>query len=210
MRGKSLEHMRRRTFLAVLAAGVFDIAAENAGNEAPTARGADMSSTRKPKMTQFRHWMHGLGDEPKSTAQALKDAGFDCVVAAGAENIEAVNSAGMESWLCGGAFGLGSLAADDGVKAVDVAGETRVWFGSGCPNNPGLRKQNLGAYDKMAATPGVKGILVDGCRFASPASGLDAFLTCFCDACRAKADELGLDFDAMKRDVAALRSVVTG
>jgi len=161
-------------------------------------------------MAQCKYWMHGFGGEPKTTAAALKAAGFDCVVASGAANIQAVNAAGMESWLCGGAFGLGAFAADDAVKAVNVAGGPRAWFGSGCPNNPKLREQNLESYRQMATTPGVEGILVDGCRFASPASGLGAFLTCFCDTCRVKAAKLGLDFEAMKRDVAALHGVFSG
>jgi len=154
--------------------------------------------------------MHGCGgDDKKATAKALKEAGFDMVVAGG-DAVAAVTAEGMESWLCGGAFGLGDLKDDDAYKAVDLAGGPQVWFGSGCPNNATLRERNLGSYRKMAATPGISGILVDGCRFASPASGLHPFLTCFCDTCRDKAGKLGFDFEAMKRDVAALNDALTG
>ena len=161
-------------------------------------------------MATYRYWMHGLGGDPTTTAAALRDAGFDCVVAPGGPAaIEAVNNAGMESWLCGGAFGLGDLS-DDSVKAIDIAGKPQVWFGSGCPNNQTIRDRNLKSYEQLAATPGVKGVLVDGCRFASPAAGLAAFFTCFCDRCRDKAGKLGLDFEAMKRDATELCDVLAG
>ena len=161
-------------------------------------------------MKKCRYWMHGFGgDDPKTTAQAMKDAGLDIVVAGGDAVIEAVNAAGMSSWLCGGAFGLGGHK-DDAYKAVDILGEPQVWFGAGCPNNPEIREGNLKSYEKMAATAGIKGILVDGCRFASPASGLGPFLTCFCDTCRDKAARLGFDFDAMRRDVKALHGALSG
>ena len=149
--------------------------------------------------------MHGFGGDPATTARALKEAGFDAVVSGPAEAVTAV---GMEAWLCGGAFGLPSDAPDT-MKALDVKGQRRIWFGSGCPNHPELRERNAQSYRKMAQTPGITGILVDGCRFASPASGLDAYLTCFCDICRDKALRLGFSFDRMRRDVGILRDVVT-
>lgn len=161
-------------------------------------------------MATCRYWMHGCGgDDKKATAKALKEAGFDVVVAGG-DAVAAVTAEGMESWVCGGAFGLGDLKDEDAYKAVDLAGGPQVWFSSGCPNNATLRERNLGSCRKMAATPGISGILVDGCRFASPASGLHPFLTCFCDTCRDKAGKLGFDFEAMKRDVAALHDALTG
>ena len=157
----------------------------------------------------WTYWMHGFGgDKPKETAHALKAMGFGRVVAGGAAVIKAVAEAGMRPWVCGGAFGLGDLKDDDSVKAVSITGDRQVWFNSGCPNCQVLRDRNLDAYRKMATTPDIEGILVDGCRFASPASGLDAFLTCFCKTCRDKAHALGCDFDAMKRDVARLRATL--
>jgi len=162
-------------------------------------------------MATCSYWMHGFGgDDPKATAKALKAAGFGVVVAGGAAVIEAVRDAGMTSWLCGGAFGLGDLKDDDSHKALDITGQPQIWFGSGCPNDTVLRDRNLESYKKMAATEGVIGILVDGCRFASPASGLGAFLTCFCDRCRDKASRLGFDFAQMKQDVQALHKALTG
>lgn len=150
--------------------------------------------------------MHGFGGEDSvATARALKDAGFDVVVSG---PTDAVTAAGMEAWLCGGAFGLPGEGADQ-LKAVNDRGNRHIWFGSGCPNQPPLRERNLENYRKMAQTPGITGILVDGCRFASPASGLDGYLTCFCDVCREKAGRLGFDFAKMRRDVIVLREAFT-
>ncbi|OPZ83480.1 MAG: hypothetical protein BWY76_02251 [bacterium ADurb.Bin429] len=47
-------------------------------------------------------------------------------------------------------------------------------------------------------------MFLDGIRFASPASGLEAFCTCFCEHCARAAEALGLDFERMQRDVTAL------
>ena len=196
--------MPRRMFLGIAAAG----AAHVGGRAFAGTRNAESQGEEGSKMTKCKHWMHGFGgDDPKATAEALKDAGFDIVVAGGPA-VEAVKAAGMDPWLCGGAFGLGSHKDDDSCKAVDITGKPQIWFGSGCPNNSALREGNLESYRKMAATEGIKGILVDGCRFASPASGLGPFLTCFCDACRDKAGRLGFDFEEMKRDVEALHAML--
>ena len=148
------------------------------------------------------YWMHGFGGEPKATAKAMRAMGFDIVVAGGAETIVAVREAGMRAWLCGGAFGIGDT--EDAHKAVEILGEPQMWFGSGSPNDPEVRAKNLESYKAMAKTEGIEGILVDGCRYASPASGLRAFLTDFSDHAQRAAADLGFDFDAMKRDVRAL------
>ena len=193
----------RRTFLhwAAATAGAVPLMATAAGQEASVA-----SSARK---TGYTYWMHGIGKgDPKEQAKALREAGFNIVVAGGDAVIEAVREAGMDSWLCGGAFGLGDLAKDDSHKAVDITGKPQVWFGSGSPNDPVILDRNLKAYEKMAATEGVKGILVDGCRFASPASGIQAFFTDFSVHSEKKASALGFDFEKMRQDVKALYDLV--
>lgn len=195
----------RRTFLSAAAAGAAHLAAVS-----PSGRAMASSRKEDRAVSKCRYWMHGLRGDPKVTAKALADAGFDIVVAGGDKVIEAVGAAGMKSWLCGGAFGLGKFGKDDSHKARDLSGRPQVWFSSGCPNDPAIRNGNLKSYETMAATPGIKGILVDGCRFASPASGLDPFFTCFCERCQAKAGKLGFDFDAIKRDAKALRDALTG
>ncbi len=186
--------MSRRRFLGTTAA--LSVAAGAAAN-------AEDSDVKK-----HQYWMHGFGGDPKTTAPAMKDAGFDIVVAGGDKVIEAVNGAGMDAWLCGGAFGLGSLGEDDTHKAIDITGKPQIWFGSGSPNSPEIRGRNLEAYTKMAATEGIKGILVDGCRFASPASGIGPFFTDFSAHSEKKAGELGFDFERLKSDVRALYDLV--
>ena len=158
-------------------------------------------------MTSFRYWMHGMAKENATeTARALVDAGFSVVVAGGEANVRAVADVGMESWLCGGAFRIQSSEAD--YLAVSITGEPREWFRSGCPNEPAIRARNIEQYRALAATEAVAGVLVDGCRFASPASGLDAFLTCFCPRCEKRAADTGFDSEAMRRDVMALREAI--
>lgn len=193
----------RRTFLGV--AGAAWLAAATPATADDTNAAA--APRKEPTMTRYKHWMHGFGGEaPNVTAKALRAAGFDVVVAGGDAVIAAVREAGMEAWLCGGAFGAG--ADEDALKAVDLRGDRHIWFGSGCPNQPLIRERNLKSYATMAATKDVQGILVDGCRFASPASGLRAFFTCFCDVCREKAAKLDCDFGAMRRDASALLELI--
>lgn len=159
-------------------------------------------------MNTCKYWMHGFGgDDPKATAKAMREAGLNCVVAGGDAIIAAIRGEGMTAWQCGGAFGAGQ--EDEPWLAVDIHGQRQKWFGSGCPNQQTLRDRNLKSYEALAKTPGLEGILVDGCRFASPASGLNAYFTCFCDVCREKALRLGLDFSRMKNDAAALFSLLS-
>ncbi len=210
MEDEATRDMPRRTFLGLAAAGTAELAVGLSPSGANRAAGASGQKEDR-SMRTCRYWMHGFRGEPKATAKALKAAGFDVVVAGGAAVIEAVNAAGMRSWLCGGAFGLGGKSkAGDRYKAVDITGRPQVWFSSGCPNSQVLRDGNLKSYEKMAATPGIAGILVDGCRFASPASGMGPFFTCFCETCRKKAGGLGFDFDRIQRDVRALYDSLTG
>jgi hypothetical protein len=55
---------------------------------------------------------------------------------------------------------------------------------------------------------GLAGIFVDGCRFASPASGLMPFLTDFSIHSERRAADLGFDFALMKRDAVALLALL--
>jgi hypothetical protein len=193
-----MSDMSRRHFIAAAAAAAA-FGSVHAASEASNAAASSNS---------FRYWMHGFGgDDPRATAKAMKDMGFGVVVAGGENVIAAVKEQGMDSWLCGGAFGLGS--AGDDQKAIDIEGNPQVWFGSGSPNSAKIREQNLKSYEDMVKTEGISGILVDGCRFASPASGLMPFLTDFSDMSKQKAETLGFDFVRMKQDVTALHASIT-
>lgn len=154
-------------------------------------------------------WMHGLATPPGDHVKFLADNGIGTVVAGGApETVEACAAHGVALYLCSGAYGRGGFS--DAHLSVDVNGDRQVWFGSTCPNQPAVREANLKGIAAMAATGGIAGIYIDGCRFASPASGLEAFFTCFCAVCEEKAHEWGYDFARMKTDATALYRMIKG
>jgi hypothetical protein len=146
-------------------------------------------------------------DDPGSCAADLAARGFRGVVLSAATEpaLEAAQQHGLDAYLCFGAFGLRS-DADEASLAHDVDGIPRVWFSSGCPNDPGLAESRLEQACRAAGKPGLRGIFVDGARFASPASpeGFDAFWTCFCPRCVRKAGDMGMDAGAMEKAVRAM------
>ena len=155
-------------------------------------------------------WMHGLGADPENGAKHLKDLGFKAVVG-GASSSEAVLSQGMDYYICSGAYRGPAFKGEEWL-AQDPWGNKHEWFGSTCPTRKEVRSYNLEQIRRMAATPGIKGILIDGARFASPTSGktTDALFTCFCPECMAKAKSMGFDVDEMKMAVATLHDFVHG
>ena len=154
-------------------------------------------------------WMHGLGKPSKDHVDFLADNGFGVVVADGSpETVAACAARGVTLYMCSGAFGKGGHP--DEFLSIDVNGDRRIWFGSTCPNQPAVREANLESIAGMAATEGIAGIYIDGCRFASPASGREAFFTCFCPVCEEKAHLSGYDFARMQADVTALYRSITG
>lgn len=153
--------------------------------------------------------MFGMdSDDPGSCAANLAARGFDGVVLSAAPEpvLEAVRRHGLDAYLCFGAFSLRSDTADDAGLARDIYGIARKWFSSGCPNDPGLAEFRLEQVCRAAGKPGIRGIFVDGARFASPASpeGFDAFWTCFCPRCVRRAGDMGMDAGAMEKAVRAL------
>jgi hypothetical protein len=153
--------------------------------------------------------MHGLAGPPEEHLRFLADNGFGAVVAgATPETAAACAARGIALYLCSGAYGRGGYA--DEYLSVDVNGGRQVWFGSTCPNQPAVREANLRGIAAMAATDGIAGLYIDGCRFASPASGLEAFFTCFCPVCEEKAHRWGYDFPRMKADATALYRLIKG
>ncbi len=196
--------LNRRAFL--------ELAALTGGLAAGAVNTVAAASAEEAKMNTpdgaYRYWIYGCGDKPAETCKAMKELGYHVVVGGDAKTVEAITAAGMEAWQCGGAFGTGEDDKEN--LALDISGTPRVWFGSGSPNSPVLRERNLKSYESMAAMPGVTGVLVDGCRFASPASGLMAFLTDFSAHSEKKAAALGFDFARIRQDVTALHAAVTG
>ncbi|NLT16714.1 MAG: hypothetical protein GXY11_03705, partial [Clostridiales bacterium] len=155
------------------------------------------------------YYMFGMDpDDPESCAADLAARGFGGVVLSAATEsaLEAARRHGLDVYLCFGAFSLRSDAVDGASLALDANGIPRKWFSSGCPNDTGLAEFRLEQVCRAAGKPGIRGIFVDGARFASPASpeGFDAFWTCFCPRCVRRAGDMGMDAGAMEKGVRAL------
>lgn len=153
----------------------------------------------------------GLPKEDRANAARLfAERGFDSISVGAVEDAESVRptlDAGLRVWLCRASFTVRQLSDPDAAPllARDVDGEPRSWFGSGCPNQPALRAAHLTEVRRAAEAGVFAGWLLDGIRFASPNAG-EAFFTCFCDRCSLTAQQLGFDFESMRRDVRALRN----
>lgn len=138
----------------------------------------------------MKKYMFGLGADAAASAKLLKDMGYDAVALSqgNASAFAAARDAGLETYLCYGAHSLGDFPQKTH-GARDCFGNEAKWFGSGCPNSVELRDARLHAALEFAAgVEGLKGVLVDGARFASFASeeGVNAFFGCFCDKCMLK------------------------
>jgi len=154
----------------------------------------------------MQYWMFGAGsDIPKSLA-LLKNLGFQAVVGNDPALIEEAGQLGLSVYLCSGAYGASAPFDGEEYLARDINGKPQLWFGSTCPNQPDVRRHNLTQIAEMAGTDGIRGVFIDGVRFASPASSpmADAFYTCFCPVCEAKAKKMGLDFARMRAAVGVL------
>jgi len=135
-------------------------------------------------------------------AKWISEKGFDFAVGSGDEDfITLCHRYHLKPWACLGTFHPPSK--DEKYLCVSITGERKEWFYSGCPNNPDVIDYAIERYGKQAEKD-VYGIFCDGIRFASPASGLEAFFTCFCNHCEKRAIELGLDFQRMKNHVSTL------
>lgn len=155
-------------------------------------------------------WMHGCGSQPEEGARHLKELGFEAVVASeGAA--DAVLSEGMDFYVCSGAY-RGPQFQDESWMAEDMWGRKQEWFSSTCPTRSEVRSYNLEQVRRLAARPHIKGILIDGARFASPSSGssTDAFFTCFCPHCMEKAKRMGFDVKEMRMAAATLYDYLHG
>ena len=129
----------------------------------------------------------------------MKALGFSTVVLGGnKEQLALSKSMGFKTYAFTGTFSRSKDFQDEGYLAVDVEGTPREWFGSTCPNERGVRRANLRLIEGILSDTEAEGIMLDGCRFASPASGLGPFFTCFCKRCESRARELGYDFKRMK------------
>lgn len=146
-----------------------------------------------------RLWMYGAGKDPSANIEKLKALGFEAVVG-GEETAKAAVEAGLKAYIATGAYRGPDFKGEE-FKARDLFGKPQDWFGSTCPTRSEVRAYNLSQIRRLAKTPGIEGVIIDGARFASPASGetSEAFFTCFCPRCMAKAESMGFDSELMKK-----------
>ena len=150
-------------------------------------------------------WMHGIDQQNKEgSIGKLAGLGFDAVVLPyDTECLTLASDSGLTAYVFSGTYSAAGEFRHDEYLARDVVGNSHVWFGSTCPNQPEVRQMNLDLVCTYASDARVKGIMLDGARFASPCSSDDfeAFFTCFCPVCRNKSMAAGYDFDRMQHDV---------
>ncbi|MDW7656526.1 MAG: hypothetical protein SCM11_05045 [Bacillota bacterium] len=162
----------------------------------------------------MRPYIFGIDRQnPLACARELAIRGIGAIVIGGrpdAAIIEAADRYNLDVYACFGAFSLRDDFANVTHWCQDLNQVPQRWFSSGCPNDPDLRQARLDEAAAIARTPGLKGIFVDGARFASPASAesLPAFLTCFCPRCRQKAISDGFDMDQMQQAVQVLNQFI--
>ncbi len=156
----------------------------------------------------MKNYMFGIDQQdPFPAARQLKDLGLGALVISRPtpEIMAAAEQNDLAVYLCFGAFSLTDEFSASSYWSRDYQDQPLQWFNSGCPNETAISQRQLEKAALLAATPGVKGVIVDGARFASP-TPLDplAFLTCFCPRCAKKAASYGLDLTRMQKAVASL------
>lgn len=160
------------------------------------------------------YWMHGFdGADPAGSLDQLCSAGFEAVVSGyDPAWLARVADRGLAAYACSGTFSATGRFADPSYLAIDLYGQARTWFGSTCPSKPDVRRHNIDALAVWAANKNVTGIMLDGARFASPASDENplAFFTCFCADCHKRATAWDFDFARMRRDVRRLHQLIAG
>jgi len=135
----------------------------------------------------MKHYIFGFdAAAPERCADELASKGIDAVVLGGADarTARALSERGIGLYLCFGAHGLSAGLDGQERWSVDALGTPRRWFNSGCPRDEDILSAHLNAA-LDAVNGDVRGVFVDGARFASFASaeGEDAFFTCFCPRC---------------------------
>lgn len=156
----------------------------------------------------MEYWMYMPASAGQEDLRLLKEAGFKGIMGAGSLAKPAL-AEGLEVMLCGGAFPIDCTSSDvpeTNHLAIDINGQKQVWFHSCCPNHLPTRQKNLEMYHRLARTPGISGVIIDGARFSSPASSEnpDGFFTCFCPRCQSAMTRLGYDKDRIIKAVRRL------
>ena len=143
-------------------------------------------------------WMFGVPD--KNKLSYLKNKGFDnLVIDYKPELIKEAKEQGLSVYIVLGTFKVPDKNKYD-LLAEDAFGRRQMWFKSGCPNNPEIRKKTIELIREIIKYD-IDGIILDGIRFSSPGSGLGAFFTCFCKNCIEKAKEFGIDLIKVRENI---------
>lgn len=89
-----------------------------------------------------------------------------------------------------------------GLSGDPIAGhQGRTDFTFICPNRPAARDAALLHLSQVIASGFYRGVFLDRIRFPSPATDPARQLACFCQDCRQKAGNLGLDLDFVQNSV---------
>lgn len=145
-------------------------------------------------------------DHPENCARRLRAQGIDAVIIGDADDRteDALANAGLELYLCYGAYGLSDSAP---ATTHTATGKPTKWFSSGCPNDTKAASHHLqNVLAKARQLKTLRGVFVDGARFASFASveGREAFFTCFCPRCMEKMTSMGLNAKAVRASAARI------
>ena len=153
----------------------------------------------------FEKWMFGVPLSYKEKAlKFLSEEGFTHIsLPTNEEVIKLAKDYGFKVYIHYASFGIKDKSKVD-YLAVDIFNRRQIWFNSGCPNNPNLRKEKLIWLENVLTKLDIDGVLMDGIRFASPGSGINAFFTCFCEHCVNKAKELGYDLEIVRKKLIEL------
>lgn len=155
----------------------------------------------------MRHYIFGFdASAPEKCASLLHEQGINAVVAGDWDQrtLDLLKKYDIEAFLCYGAYGIDS----ENQICIDALGARRTWFSSGCPNDADLARRHLDAVLRKAQRlHGLRGVFVDGARFASFASveGAEAFFTCFCPRCMEKMKSFGLDAEQIRKSIAEIQ-----
>ena len=147
----------------------------------------------------YRNGVYGL--KSSESLKSARSLGID-VIFTDLKNVEKVKEHGFKAYVCVWVF----KTSDTSHKIENVYGKKMLWNCSGCPNNPKLRELSI-QHIRNVMEHDVDGIVLDGVRFPSPASGLNSFLSCFCKHCDEKARELGFNLDNIKSNLKDKRGI---
>lgn len=136
--------------------------------------------------------IYGFGNDYKAVVEKfIRNDIFTITGGYNEEIISCFKQTGIDYTVCVGAFD----AEKSDENAVNIFGEYLTNFDLVCPNNENARKRTLDRLNVIAKNSNIKGIIVDFCRFSSPANKgfLSGFLSCFCEVCINKMDNLGFN-----------------